>query len=130
MLDAPTMRGLAACAPLRVRCSCGAAREITVAEKHLDTPVRAFARALRCADCGYKGGKSLVGTWPEPRPAPIARVERKPQKRLDFIGLAFAIADRENRAKIEAIHGPVFELSADDRERLATVRALLGWDNA
>ena len=140
MPEATTMRALAPMRPLRVICACETERVIEVADRHLDMPIVAYARALRCSACRRKGGKTFIGTiaaGPRPRPEGGSvralfsdpRAHKRQGKPRDLIGLAFRIADREARERHEAVHGRLIVLSDDERQRLRLVRALMGWSN-
>ena len=140
MLEARTMRALAPMRPLRVICACETERVIEIADRHLDMTITAYSRALRCSACRLKGGKTFIGTITNAaRRTSVAenvqalfsdpKAHKRQGRERDLIGLAFRIADREARDRHEALHGPAFVLTDDERQRLRLVRALLGWSN-
>lgn len=69
-----------------------------IAARHPGASVAAVRRAMRCQACRYRT-RPMIGVTPcpaAPARAHLRLVDRhyKPQKRLDFIGLAFAEAAR------------------------------------
>ena len=83
-------------------CDCGHRGEFTlsaVAARHPGASIAAVRRAMRCQACRYRS-RPMIGVTLSPatsRRPHLQLVDHtyKPQKRLDFIGLAFAEAARQ-----------------------------------